>query len=306
VWLVELAEIASPERVPQAVAETLGVTGGGGRTLTESVVAALRSRPTLLVLDNCEHVIDGAAALARAVAEDGSDTRVLATSREGLGIPDEQLVAVAPLDPGGAAVELFAERARAASATFDLDVARAEVEDICRRLDGLPLAIEMAAARSASLTPAQLLARLDDRLRLLTGGRRTTAERHRTLRATVQWSFDLLSRAQQVLFARLAVFTGPFDLTAVESVASDADQDATDTDHLLGDLVERSVVNVESGPLGRRFRLLGERGTARRRTRDRSPNRASTPTTVRRGPAARTGAAPRAGRAPGPRDRSRL
>ncbi len=255
VWLVELAEITSADDVPHAVAETLGVTGGAGRTLTESVVAALRSRATLLVLDNCEHVVHGAAALARAVAEDGADTRVLATSREGLGIPGEQLVAVAPLD-SAAAVELFAERARAGSWTFDLDAARAEVEEVCRRLDGLPLAIELAAARTRSLTPAQLLSRLDDHLRLLGGGRRTSAERHRTLRTTVQWSYDLLSPAQQGLFERLSVFAGPFDLAAAEAVAADVDSDAVDTDRVLGDLVERSMVTVEPGPFGRRFRLL--------------------------------------------------
>ncbi len=255
VWGVGLAKIADADDVPHAVATTLGVTGGAGRTLTESVVAALRSRPTLLVLDNCEHVVEGAAALARAVADDGGDTRVLATSREGLGILGEQLVAVPPLDPE-AAVELFAERARAGSQTFDLDATRAEVEDICRRLDGLPLAIELAAARSASLTPAQLLARLDDRLRLLGGGRRASAERHRTLRATVQWSYDLLSPAQQALFERLAVFIGPFDLAAVEAVADDVDHGAMGTDQLLGDLLERSMVTVEPGPFGRRFRLL--------------------------------------------------
>jgi predicted ATPase/DNA-binding SARP family transcriptional activator len=256
VWLVELAKIATSADVPHTVAETLGVTGGAGRTLTESVVAALRSRPTLLVMDNCEHVVEGAAALAQAVADDGADTRVLTTSREGLGIPAEGLVPVAPLDITGAAVELFAERARAASATFDLDAARAEVEEICRRLDGLPLAIELAAVRTTSLTPTQLLARLDDRLRLLAGGRRTSAERHRTLRATVQWSYDLLARAQKVLFERLAVFAGPFDLAAAEAVASGGELDTVDTDHLIGDLVEQSMVGVESGPFGRRFRLL--------------------------------------------------
>ena len=256
VWLVELAEIAASADVPHTVAETLGVTGGASRSLTESVVAALRSRPTLLVLDNCEHVVDGAASLAQAIADDGADTRVLATSREGLGIPGERLVPVAPLDITQAAVELFAERARAAAGTFELDAARGEVEEICRRLDGLPLAIELAAARSASLTPAQLLARLDDRLRLLGGGRRIGAERHRTLRTTVQWSYDLLTRAQQALFERLAVFAGPFDLTAAEAVAAGGELDTVDVDRLLGDLVERSMVGVEPGVFGRRFRLL--------------------------------------------------
>lgn len=256
VWLVELARITDSADVPTAVAETLGVTGGAGRTLTESVVSVLRSRSTLLVLDNCEHVIEGAAALARAVVDDAPTARVLATSREGLGIPAERLIALTPLDPTGSAVELFAERARAASADFDLDAVRAEVVDICRELDGLPLAIELAAARTTSLTPAQLLTRLNSRLRLLDGGRRTGTERHRTLRATVQWSYDLLSPAQQRLFERLAVFTGPFDLAAAEAIAGGAQQDAIDTDHLLGDLVERSMVTVEAGPFGRRFRLL--------------------------------------------------
>ena len=256
VWLVELAEIATSAEVPHRVAETLGVTGGAGRTVTESVVAALRSRPTLLVLDNCEHVVDGAAGLAQTIAGAGADTRVLVTSREALAIPAERVVPVAPLDPSGAAIELFIQRAGAAGSPLDLDAERAEVEEICRRLDGLPLAIELAAARSATLTPGQLLTRIDDRLRLLSGGRRTGAARHRTLRATVQWSYDLLSRPQQLMFERLAVFAGPFDLTAAEAVAAGGELDTVDADRLLGDLVERSMMSVEPGPFGRRFRLL--------------------------------------------------
>lgn len=256
VWLVELGEIAGSGDVPRAVADALGVIEGSATTLTDSVVAALRSRPTLLVLDNCEHVIDGAAALAVAVADHAPETRVLTTSREGLGIAGERLVGVAPLDPGGAAVELFAERAGAVSGGFDIDGSQPEVSEICRRLDGMPLAIELAAARTRSLTPSQLLVRLDDRLRLLTSGRRAGADRHRTLRATVGWSYDLLSPAQRLLFQRLAVFTGPFDLAAAEAVAAYGDLDTIDVDHLLGDLVERSMVTSESGPFGRRFRLL--------------------------------------------------
>jgi predicted ATPase len=256
VWLVELAEIARSGDVVQAAAETLGVTGGGGRTLTQSVVAVLRSRPTLLVLDNCEHVVEGAAALVRAIVDDAPGTRVLATSREGLGIPGERLIAVPPLEAPGPAVELFAERASAASTTFDLAAVRDDVEEICRRLDGLPLAIELAAARATSLTPGQLLARLDSRLRLLGSSRRAGSGRHRTLRATVQWSYDLLSPPQQVLFEQLGVFVGPFDLAAAEAVGGGVDQEIADTDHLLGDLVERSIVAVEAGPLGRRFRML--------------------------------------------------
>jgi predicted ATPase/DNA-binding SARP family transcriptional activator len=254
VWLVELAEVTDDGAVEHAVAETLGVTGSQGRTTTASVVAALRSRPTLLVLDNCEHVVAGAAALARAVVEAGGDTRVLATSREGLAIPGEQLLIVEPLDHESA-VELFARRARAASAVFDLTETRADVEELCRRIDGLPLAIELAAARSRTFSPAELLARLDDQLGLPVGPRRTSAARHRTLRATVQWSYDLLTPAQRQLFARLSVFTGPFDLAAAEVVAA-VGRGGTAPDDLLVELVERSMVSVDPSPFGRRFRLL--------------------------------------------------
>ncbi|WP_218038363.1 BTAD domain-containing putative transcriptional regulator [Acrocarpospora pleiomorpha] len=250
-WLVELADIASPGDVPRVVADTLEVEESSGRTLTQSIVVALRSRAALLVLDNCEHVIDGAAELAHAVAERCPSVRVLATSREPLGIGGEQLVEVAPLDPAGPGAELFNERARAVSLTFDPQAHRDDVEEICRRLDGVPLAIELAAARTRSLAPPDLVARLGAPLRLLTGGRRTSAERHRTLRATIDWSYDLLTRPQQVLFQRLSIFAGPFDLAAAGSVAAGAD-----IDDLLGDLVDKSMLVAESGPFGRRFRLL--------------------------------------------------
>jgi predicted ATPase/DNA-binding SARP family transcriptional activator len=255
-WLIELAGIASSSDVPRVVADTLEVKESSGRTLTQSIVATLQSRPALLVLDNCEHVIDGAAELAHAIAERCPSVRVLATSREALGIGNEQLIAVAPLDPAGPGAELFNERARAVSQTFDAHAHRDDVEEICRRLDGVPLAIELAAARTRSLAPPDLVERLGDRLRLLTGGRRTSAERHRTLRATIDWSYDLLTRPQQVLFQRLSIFAGPFDLAAAGSVAAEEELDVVDIDDLLGDLVERSMIIVESGPFGRRFRLL--------------------------------------------------
>ncbi len=255
-WLIELAGNSSSSDVPQAVASVLDVRESVGRTLTESIVTALQPRRALLVLDNCEHVIDGAADFAHAVAEGCANVRVLATSREGLGLRDEQLVAVAPLEPAGPGVELFNERASAASRTFDPSSSRHDVEEICRRLDGVPLAIELAAARTRSLSPADLVERLDDRLRLLTGGRRANVERHRTLRATIQWSYDLLTPPQQAMFRRLSIFAGPFDRVAAEAIVADADLDLVDVDDLLGDLVDRSMVIVESGPFGRRFRLL--------------------------------------------------
>ncbi|MHA6783122.1 AfsR/SARP family transcriptional regulator [Pseudonocardia saturnea] len=256
VWLVELARITSSNDVPRAVADALEITETTGHTVSQSVAAALRARPALVVLDNCEHVIDGAAAFAQAIVETCPGTRILATSREALGVGDEKLVAVPPLDPAGPGAELFAERARAVSATFDRHASRADIEEICRRVDGIPLAIELAAVRMTALTPSDLVDRLDRPLRLLTGGRRTSAERHRTLRATIAWSYDLLTRRQQVLLAQLSIFTAAFDLGAAGRVAIDDGSADDDIDDLLGDLVGRSMLTVESGPFGRRFRLL--------------------------------------------------
>jgi predicted ATPase/DNA-binding SARP family transcriptional activator len=255
-WLVELADIASSADVPRALADVLGVKQSPSRSLTQSIVTALQSRRVLLVLDNCEHVVDGAAELAQALAEGCTDVHMLATSREGLGLTGEQVIAVGPLDAAGHGVELFNERAAAADRTFDPDASRDAVEEICRRLDGVPLAIELAAARTRSLSPVDLVVRLDDGLRLLTGGRRRSVERHRTLRATIHWSYDLLSPSEQMLFRRLSMFAGSFDLKAAETVASDVELDVADVNALLGDLVERSMVIVESGAYGRRFRLL--------------------------------------------------
>jgi predicted ATPase/DNA-binding SARP family transcriptional activator len=251
-WLVDLTEVTAPGDVPRAVAGAMGVRESAGRSLRESIVATLRSRDALLVLDNCEHVVEGAAALARALAEGSPGVRVLATSREALdvGYGHEMLVAVPPLEPAGAAVELFDERAAAAFPGYDPVAGRRDVEEICRRLDGVPLAIELAAARTTSLAPADLLARLGDHLGVLVGGRRTGAERHRTMRATIQWSYDLLGGAERALLRRLAVFAGPFDLPAAEAVGGVGAEAA------LGHLVARSMVLAETGPFGRRFRLL--------------------------------------------------
>jgi len=254
-WLVDLTEIAAAQEVPGAVAAVLGVKEGPGRVLSESIVLALRSRRALLLLDNCEHVIDGATRLVQAVAEGCPDVRVLATSLERLGLSHghERVIAVAPLEPTGPGAELFNERASALSSTFDPLANRATVEQICHRLDGLPLAIELAAARTTSLTPAELLARLDDQLRLLVGGRRTGAGRHRAMRATIRWSYDLLAPPEQILFQRLSVFVGSFDRAGAEAVAAGT---ALDVDDILPVLVERSMLVAEPGPFGQRFRLL--------------------------------------------------
>ena len=260
-WLIDLTSIPSSGDVGRVVVDTLGLKEHPGCTLIGSVVAELQSRPTLLVLDNCEHVIDGASELATAIARGCPTVRVLATSREALGIDDEQLLPVAPLDPVGPAAELFNERARAVCVTFDAAASRVDVEEICRRLDGIPLAIELAAARSRTLNPPDLVARLGNRLHLLTGGHRTSAEHHRTLRATIGWSYDLLTATQQVLVRRLAIFAGPFDVAAAARVTAEpptltGEVGLAAVDDLLGELVERSMLIVESGRFGRRFRLL--------------------------------------------------
>ena len=254
-WLVELAGTASSNDVPRAVAAVLDVEEGPRRSLTQSVVAALQARSLLLVLDNCEHVIDGAAELVQAIAERCPNVRVLATSREALGVAGERLIEVGPLNPTGPGVELFNERAQAVTATFDVAASRPDVEEICRRVDGVPLAIELAAGRTRTHTAADLLERLRDPLRLLAGGRRTGAARHRTLRATIQWSYDLLGPAEQTLFERLSVFTGPFDLEGAVALAAGEGLDCRAIDDLLQDLVEKSMLTVESGPFGRLFGL---------------------------------------------------
>lgn len=255
-WLVELAEVASASDVPRAVADVLDLHEGRGRSLTDAAVSALRERRVLLVLDNCEHVLDGAAAFVAAVVAGCPQVRVLATSRERLGVGHERLVAVGPLDPSGPGAELFRERATALDPAFDAHGDRPAIEALCRRLDGVPLAIELAAARTRTMAPADLLVRLDDSLRLLTGGLRSGVGHHRTLRAAIQWSYDLLSPGERSLFQRLSRFVGPFDLGAAESVGAAGEVDAVEVDELLGRLVEQSMVLVEPGPFGRRFQLL--------------------------------------------------
>ncbi|WP_232794008.1 BTAD domain-containing putative transcriptional regulator [Pseudofrankia saprophytica] len=272
VWLVDLVEVGSSADVPRVVAGTLGVKEKAGRELTEAIVSALRPRRALVVLDNCEHVLDGAAALAQAIADGCPGTRVLATSRERLGLRDghEKIVPVGPLEPDGPGVELFRERAAALSPGFGPEAEDGVVTAICRRLEGVPLAIELAAARTATLTPTELLTRLDDQLRLLVavgGGGRASARRHRAMRATVQWSYDLLAPAERLLLRRLAIFVGAFDLAAAAAVAAGpgtTDPATSDSatsapapaEELLAGLVARSMVVAEPGVASRRFRFL--------------------------------------------------
>ncbi len=255
-WFVNLVEVVEPADLARAVADEIGVGESSERSVLEAIVAALQFRPALVVLDNCEHLVDGVRDLVAVLVERCPDLTVLATSREGLGTPAEQLIVVGPLAEESASVDLFIERARAADRDFDGITHRGAIAKVCQRLDGVPLAIELAAARVRVLSPTELLARLDDSFQLLTGARRGTLERHRTLQATIQWSYDYLTDAERLLFTRLAVFTGPFDIRAVEAVTPDKQLPVEVVSALIGDLVDRSMCTVESGIAGRRFRLL--------------------------------------------------
>lgn len=266
VW-VELAGITDPARVPAEVAEQLGIreaTSG----LTEAIANALREGPRLLVVDNCEHVIEAAAQLVAAVLRACPQLSVLATSREPLALPGERawLVPALSVPPRGArdvdpttfdATRLFVERARDVQPDFTVDAAGAAiVAEICRRLDGLPLAIELAAARVRVLALDQILARLHDRFKLLASTSRAAAPRHQTLRATMDWSFALLAPEEQALLLRLSVFTGDFSLDAAESVCSTGELPAGDVLDVLARLVDRSLVVMREASGIARYGLL--------------------------------------------------
>jgi non-specific serine/threonine protein kinase len=267
VAFVGFASVADPALVLPTVAQALGLREGGDRPLLERLGALLGERRLLLVLDNLEHLADASPDLAALLAACPSLT-ILATSRVVLRLSSEQVYPVSPLAlpdvgysleldevAGHGAVALFVQRARASDPGFALTAENAPVVvEIVRRLDGLPLAIELAAARTRSLTPAALLARLSDRLRLLTGGARDLPDRQRTMRDTIAWSHDLLDPPEQALFRHLAVFAGGFTLEAVEAVCAIADVDVLAG---LAALVDQSLVQREDGPGGEpRYRML--------------------------------------------------
>ncbi|MBO2458243.1 BTAD domain-containing putative transcriptional regulator [Actinomadura violacea] len=250
-WLVELAAVAGPAEVPRAVAEALGLRAGmGGRSTTDVLVDALSPEETLIVLDNCEHVVGAAARLADDLLGRCPGLRVLATGRERLGLDGEALCPVPPLD-ATESVRLFAERAAAVRRGFEVGAGNAAlVGEICGRLDGLPLAIELAAARLRAMPAEQLSARLEDRFALLGGGARTALPRHRTLRAVVAWSWDLLDGAERRFAARLSVFPGAIGPEEAAQVGGRADAlEALDA------LADRSLLQVVDGPRPR-FRML--------------------------------------------------
>ncbi|HEX8082143.1 MAG TPA: BTAD domain-containing putative transcriptional regulator [Jatrophihabitans sp.] len=268
---VRLASVDTPDQVPLAVADALGVPLDGAaavRDVRERVVSYLVRRRLLLLIDNCEHVIDAAAGLIDEILGRCPLVTILATSREALAVPDEVQVTVGPLDtppdgtPAGRVLEypaaqLFVERARAVrpGTVFAADDLVA-IGRISRALDGIPLALELAGVRVATMAPVEIAGRLDQRFALLTTGARTAEARQQTLRATVDWSYDLLSEREQRAFNRLAVFQGGWSLTAAEAVLSDASLDAGEVLDTIGRLVERSMVGVERGAAATRYRML--------------------------------------------------
>jgi predicted ATPase/DNA-binding CsgD family transcriptional regulator/Tfp pilus assembly protein PilF len=267
-WLVELAPVVEPAVVASVVAATLGVRERPGRSLVDTMIDHLRHRQVLVVLDNCEHLVDVVAALAEALLHRCPDLRVVVTSRQPLGIGGEVVWPVPPLslppvqapveDLGGyEAVRLFAERAAGVEPGFGLDRGIAVVvADICRRLDGLPLAIELAAGRVGVFTPAEIAARLDDRFRLLTVGSRTALRRHQTLLAAVEWSYELLCQAERGLLRRLSVFAGGCSFEAVEWVCADTGLQPEQIVELLAGLVTKSLVVADTSGTQARYRML--------------------------------------------------
>jgi predicted ATPase/DNA-binding winged helix-turn-helix (wHTH) protein len=269
VWAIELAPLSDPELVAVTVATALGLELASGTASPLSVATALRSKQLMLVLDNCEHVVDAAARMAEALLRANSAARVIATSREPLRAEGEWVYPVPPLAvpaegrPDGedplryGAVRLFVERARAAAPSFSPDArVAAAIAGVCRRLDGIPLAIELAAARVATLGIEGLAARLDDRFRLLAGGHRTAMPRHRTLRATLDWSYELLTEPERVVLRRLAIFAGGFTLQAASAVAPDDEVAASEVVDCVANLVAKSLVSVDAGGARVRYRLL--------------------------------------------------
>ena len=269
VWLVELAAVTDQDVVPSAICQALGIAGQPGRPALEALLDALAPQQLLIVLDSCEHLIGGCAKAADAIMRHCPRVRLVATSREPLGIGGETIYRVPPLSlpgpgDGGAlkpgtsdAVALFVERAKEQGVVLPLDEqASPVIASICVRLDGMPLAIELAAARLRSLSLGDLHARLDQRFRLLTGGSRTALARQQTLRAAVDWSYSLLNDAEQLLLRRLSGFAEGFALDAAEAVCGFGDIEVFDVTGLLGSLVDKSLVMAEPAGPALRYRLL--------------------------------------------------
>ena len=275
VWLVELASLGVARLVPEAVAAVLGVKEQAGRTVMEALEKFVKDRQLLLILDNCEHLVEAAAALAKQLLRAGRAVQVLASSRErlhvmgetayplpSLALPDLPPVSAATFDANqldafkqNEAVCLFIDRARAAQPGFQVTRGNAvAIADICRRLDGIPLAIELAAARVYAMSVEQIAGRLEDRFGLLSSGDKTAAPRQQTLRASIDWSVDLLSPAEQTLLQQLAVFAGGCTLAAAEAVGENEAMSANAVCDVLIQLVEKSLLMMDV--CGERYRML--------------------------------------------------
>jgi len=253
-WLVELATLRDPQLVPQAVASALGVKEAAGRPVLEALLKFLKNRHLLLILDNCEHLLQACAELARQALQAGGHSKVLASSREPLHVAGETTYQV-PALPESEAASLFIDRATAAQPSFQVssDIAPA-IANVCGRLDGIPLAIELAAARVRTLPVQKIAARLDDRFRLLTRGDQTALPRQQTLRALIDWSYELLTDDERAVFRRLAVFAGGFTLEAAEAVCAFGAIDTAQVLEHVTQLGEKSLVAIVAG--GERYRLL--------------------------------------------------
>jgi predicted ATPase/class 3 adenylate cyclase len=279
VWFVELASLSDPSQVYRSIARVFNLREQPGLSLGDSILDALLSRNLLLVLDNCEHLIETCSQLADKFLRSTRAIKILASSREVLGIEGEVTLRVPPLSLpspsdhipieelyASEAVQLFVERARVVQHSFELNEQNAAIiSQISRRLDGIPLAIELSAARIRLLKPEQIAARLDDLFKLLTGGSRSALPRQQTLEAMIDWSHNLLSAEERVLFRRLSVFVGGWNLEAAEMVCSSAQQDSSSQDpalfpedvlDLLAQLVNKSLVQVEEDEVEARYRLL--------------------------------------------------
>ena len=254
---VDLAPVTHEVVVPVAVARALGLPDQPGRSTMETLAKFVGDRQTLIVLDNCEHLLDAAASLAAELLAGCPGLQMLATSRESTGVPGEVTFQVPSLSLADEAIELFVDRARRVRPDFTIATDNAPtVTEICKRLDGMPLAIELAAARVRALSLEEIVGSLHDRFRLLTGGARTAVRRQQTLRASVDWSHALLTETERILFRRLAVFLGGFDLDAAQAVAGDAEVERYQILDQLALLVDKSLVTAENTSGRTRYRLL--------------------------------------------------
>ena len=320
VKLVELVAVGDEDATLEAVATAIDVHFRRGSSIGDAIIETLRLRRSLVVLDNCEHLVEAVASLAGRIVREAPAVSILATSREPLGLPGEQVWSVDPLSTGDAgagalagggldsapAVALFVERAGASDPGFELSEQNASsVVEICRRLDGIPLAIELAAARARTIDLAEIAARLDERFGLLKASRRGGDPRHRTMEDAISWSYDLLAPEEQELFSALAVFAGPFDLASAESTCRSGD--ALD---LLTRLVERSMVSVRRpAGGGTRYELLEtlrEYGRSRMSYERRAEVFGSHASALRCAGALRRGGDSHAGRAAGDRSSGRV